>query len=386
MIRVLIVEDSEEKLSSIKTVLHHAGISNENIDCRFCVRDALIELKNTQYDVLILDLMLPVRSPTALPRNDAGVDILRKLNTHELIIPATVIGLTAHESLKNDYEGEFQAFDFNIYNVESSDRWMDVLESKIMWIAKKKNNPKPVLGKRIIITIHGINSAGNWQKTLETNFPKSDNVVFKHYKYIHKSPLKILVPFWRNKNILRFVSDLKTLMREYPDAEYFFFAHSFGTLLLMEGLKKIPSINLPKIKLIALAGSVLKREFDWGSLTSEIAIERVVNDCGVSDWALPFAHVFAQGLGMSGRTGFYGFSDSIVVNRFFKGGHSFFEESESFYQDYWITLISASNEVPRSSDAKHDSKVEAILDNAKNTFLLLGIVVAGTSLAFWYGW
>lgn len=377
MIRVLVVEDSLDKIDSILAVLEKSGVYTENVTIVGCVSEALEKLSLIHFDILVLDLKLPVRKSKKIPRNDAGVIILKKLADNELLVPTTVLGLTGYSELKQSQDSAFSDLDFNIYDTSVSDVWMEALAKKIGWLNNSKHIQKTVERTKVVVTIHGINTAGEWQKKLSEKKITTGKVVYKNYKYIHKSPLLLLLPVIRNRIVSHFVSDFRELTREYPNSEFYFFAHSFGTYVLANALEQLNSVNVPDIKVIALAGSVLKRSFKWSNIKSKFNISYIYNDCGVRDIPLVFSYLFAPGLGMAGRTGFYGFESGIVKNRFFSGGHSFFEESETFYEDYWIPLLDgecASFTKP-TPEVQPSNVIEVILDTIKILFFLIFFII-----------
>lgn len=65
MIKILVVEDNEEKKNQIFGVIKSSGLLEENIDFSSNVRDAIIHLKSYVYDILVLDLKLPMRESTS---------------------------------------------------------------------------------------------------------------------------------------------------------------------------------------------------------------------------------------------------------------------------------------------------------------------------------
>lgn len=315
---------------------------------------------------------------TSTPKESAGKAILDHILSREVQVPTSVIGLTSYSDLQINYGDDFVANDIHIYDVTQSDNWTSALSGKIRWLRGKNTKIKLVDKTKVVITIHGINTAGKWQDLLENELADTKNIICKHYKYIHKAPFKILIPFWRAKIVNKFNDDLRGLFKKYPNCEFYFFAHSFGTLLLFKSLQRLTSLNSPNIKLVTLSGSVLKRDSNWEQISSELGVEMIVNDCGVEDIALPFAYLLAPGLGMAGRTGFYGFKGEEVQNRYFQGGHSFFEESEDFYKEYWLPLIMVEGKAKYPVEVVEPNKLdEVIWDSAKVLIYITFLVLLG---------
>lgn len=365
MISVLIVEDNIDKLYLIKRTLCDCGIYEDNILSANCVVDAVKLLASNYFDLMVLDLSLPIKYNSKNPRVDAGVSILRKLESNELNVPTAVVGLTSYSELQDKFNDSFKALDFNIYDICASDNWMQALRNKITWLDRSKYKHSINPAKKVIVTIHGINTAGEWQGKLSSFLNGKDEFVCKNYKYINKSPLLLFIPFIRKKLISNFLSDYEVLIREFPSSEFYFFAHSFGTYILAESLTKLDSVNVPRIRVIALAGSVLNRDFRWSLIKRKFNIDFIYNDCGVKDFPLIMSYLFVPGLGMAGRTGFYGFENDVIVNRFFDGGHSFFEESESFYTNNWLPLLESNKKILVNSEVTPSKIVEVSLNSIK---------------------
>jgi CheY-like chemotaxis protein len=372
MINILVVEDNKDKREHINSVITSTGLDKSNIINSKNVMEAIQQLKSKQFEIMVLDLKLPIRGTT--PKDNAGLTILEQIQSGQIPSPKSVIGLTSFSDLKNNSEKQFIASDISLYDISKSDDWIEALKGKIAFQKGANANQKVNSKKKVIVTVHGINTAGRWQNSLEKALGSNNNFVFKPYKYIHKAPFKILIPIWRKRVLSAFERDLKQLVSEHPEGEFYFFAHSFGSYILANALKKMSFLNAPNIRLVTLAGTVLKRNFNWAEIKKELSVDNIVNDCGVNDGALPFAYLFAPGLGMAGRTGFYGFKEGVVLNRYYDGGHSFFEESETFYREYWLPLVTEDKiKTTGHSDVEPNELLEIIFDSAK--WILYGLVL-----------
>jgi len=128
------------------------------------------------------------------------------------------------------------------------------------------------------------------------------------------------------------------------------------------------SRELPHIDTIILAGSVLKPDFSWSSLSRSGRVRTLVNDCAIDDNVLLLSQLFVLFTGMAGRIGFYGFSGDQVVNRFFHGGHSLYfgtsKTDDSFMIKYWLPLLSG---VVEQADERNSSPIQGVI------YTLLGI-------------
>lgn len=373
MISVLVVEDNEDKRDLVFASLKAAQVDVEAVKTAETVVGAIKLLGAYKFDILILDLKLPRRNTKQQPTHDAGISILRHLQRGDLYVPSTVFGLTSFSELKEEYIEEFRSLDFHLHETTNSDTWMNALQKKIHWLSNSKMACNVTQNKKVLITVHGVNTAGTWQENLDKLCRENEEIVNKSYKYVHKSFIKIVFPRWRNKFVEKFKRDIQLLFREHPDCDFYFFAHSFGTFIVAEALRSSSFVNTPNIKMVVLAGSVLKRDYQWDQIRRDHNIQQIINDCGTRDLALPAAHLFGKGLGMAGRSGFYSFRDDKVLNRYFDGGHSFFEKTKNFYEEFWLPLIKDPPEINTTNTSPNELK-EKLLDLSR-PILYFGLVL-----------
>lgn len=199
--------------------------------------------------------------------------------------------------------------------------------------------------KNIIVTIHGIRTISqfNWQRLFGVHL-KYDTY-FKNW--IHKRPtygylLTILcvMPFVRYHYIRWFKRYLRKLQSKYPNSNINIIAHSYGTMLAYEAVrrsrehfKKQPI----KINKLILVSSIVSSHEDFSDTVKIGLIKEVYNYCSYRDRVCqlnPFGH-----------SGYWGFlppnkREHIeepypnVHNRRFEVTHSqwFDEEPPDFYQ------------------------------------------------------
>ncbi len=78
MIRVLVVDDNQPRVTSINEILSNSNIHSSNVQCVDSVMEAKREILNTHYDLMLLDIVLPNR-PGEVPQPDAGIELLREV-------------------------------------------------------------------------------------------------------------------------------------------------------------------------------------------------------------------------------------------------------------------------------------------------------------------
>jgi nucleoside phosphorylase/BarA-like signal transduction histidine kinase len=95
MVKILLVEDDTEKLRDISETLEKAGINSDLVDHAVDYQTALKFLKSTLYDLLILDIAIPIRKSEKIDL-EGGVKLLQEILQRDIVMkPSYIIGLTA---------------------------------------------------------------------------------------------------------------------------------------------------------------------------------------------------------------------------------------------------------------------------------------------------
>lgn len=108
MLKVLIVDDTQEKIVEIRRVL--TGYVEEPDDVPICgsIRDALKACSNTRYDLVILDLFIPYKAGED-PNPTNAQNFLKLIKEDDdYICPVFVIGITRAQDL-TEYNSFFEA-------------------------------------------------------------------------------------------------------------------------------------------------------------------------------------------------------------------------------------------------------------------------------------
>jgi hypothetical protein len=220
---------------------------------------------------------------------------------------------------------------------------------------------------KLIITVHGIRTFGQWQERLERLITLKDpGIQFENYHYGYFSVISFLVPVFRWFATRRFRKHLLVLAGKYPDSEISIISHSFGTHLVGRALLGMEPSTRPRIQNVILAGSVLKSGFPWGTLLDTRAVARVINDCGIHDNVLILSQWFVLLTGMAGRLGFNGMTSKRFMNRYFHGGHSHYFEGmagspDAFMEKYWVPILLTDAEVERVDQRTGTSAMQGLL-------------------------
>lgn len=128
MIKILIVDDSFERVNLIKEAIVRAtGKENSHFDVATYSNKARTLIANNIYDILILDIVLPRHDGEALII-DEGITLLNDIlaKKHKYYIPQCIIGTSAHEGPATEAQQIFmkrvyQFIPFTILDEEFSD-------------------------------------------------------------------------------------------------------------------------------------------------------------------------------------------------------------------------------------------------------------------------
>jgi nucleoside phosphorylase/CheY-like chemotaxis protein len=133
--RILIVEDDAEKLRRIVTVLKKVpGITEDMLHDARDAAAAKLLLRETTYDLLILDISIPGRSDQ-LPTHNAGLDLLREILERDIYrMPVQVVGLTAYQDA---LDAAKPVFDLDVLQLVQYDAASLAWEERIARIARR---------------------------------------------------------------------------------------------------------------------------------------------------------------------------------------------------------------------------------------------------------
>lgn len=137
--RILIVDDNQQKRLDVKRCLHEANLGAElTIGEAVDYEEALTALKEEFYDLVILDVMLP--GAGGGPSKDTSRALIRMVMAGaDLIPPTNIIALTAFPEVE---EKERAFYDEHIFAIETydetSDGWRNKLISKIKYLRRSK--------------------------------------------------------------------------------------------------------------------------------------------------------------------------------------------------------------------------------------------------------
>jgi len=138
--KILIVDDENGKVVDISQVALDAGIKQDSIAVATTAATAMQLLKENYYDLLIVDLVLPLRVGEN-PDANGGVSLLKQAHrSEEIKAPEYILGLTVSEEALNASKSEFSDL---LWSVElsgpSNGQWKFKLQQKIQHLVAREN-------------------------------------------------------------------------------------------------------------------------------------------------------------------------------------------------------------------------------------------------------
>ena len=144
MVKVLIVDDTTMRAREIKGFL--AGLSAD-IKSVTTLRDAEVEMIQNQYNLLILDIMLPKNDETIEITKSAGIELLQDIERlKRLKKPYHIIGVTSGYDTYNEIKNEFESRLIPLLLWDDPNICLTKIKKKIEYLIKvdkqtEKQNP-----------------------------------------------------------------------------------------------------------------------------------------------------------------------------------------------------------------------------------------------------
>lgn len=138
MIKILIVDDLKTKRDKIaNTILDNHDILRKDIVIAQSIKDAKKILYNEYFDLMILDLVLPIEeSGESQAKN--GISFLNEIGINPSIHPPIhIVGISGYKEQVTEYHKDFSEKLWNLIDYEeTSSNWEDQLRSIIFHLVK----------------------------------------------------------------------------------------------------------------------------------------------------------------------------------------------------------------------------------------------------------
>ncbi|HEV2159800.1 hypothetical protein [Bradyrhizobium sp.] len=219
----------------------------------------------------------------------------------------------------------------------------------------------------IVISVHGIRTAGRWQKSLADTLGVH-TIKHRAHDFGWFSIFRFSTTSSRKNRIDEFYDFYGEIAREQNlgidlsdyRARPSIILHSFGTYIVGYAMQKHPDIQFDKV---ILCGSILPVDFDWSTLFHRDQVNYVRNEYGAQDrWTAIVGH-FIKNTGASGSNGFQTLSPVVSQERFEYFGHSdYFKRAH--IESQWIPVLKRQ---PSPLQIRHGRNMHGDLDRFVDT-------------------
>ncbi|MEX1275471.1 MAG: hypothetical protein WEE20_06035 [Bacteroidota bacterium] len=190
--------------------------------------------------------------------------------------------------------------------------------------------------KRVLITLHGIQTRGAWQKSLVTYLSKLNSRWIPYpLDFGFFSAFELLFGFWRGKKINWFLKEYTRICEAEQITRPSVIAHSFGTYVVARMLEVYPQVKFDKL---IFCGSIVRRDYDWKTLLESGRVNLVRNDFGRLDIWPNIARLVISQAGNSGTEGFNAQDPRIQNHEFKQYNHSMYFQPLHF-RDHWLPFL-----------------------------------------------
>ena len=206
--------------------------------------------------------------------------------------------------------------------------------------------------QNIIVGIHGIRTLPkyNWTRifAIHLGYDKRFNDwLIKRASYGFLRAFLVVIPLVRKIKVWWFKRFLRKLQKKYPDAKINILAHSFGTYISYEAVRRAgkDGRNPIKINKLILVASIVSAHEDFKDTVGKGLIRKVYNYCSYDDKVArlnPFGHSGYWGFLAPGKRDHIEIPWPYVQNCRFNVKHSqwFDDEPPDFYKKWLDNLNS----------------------------------------------
>jgi nucleoside phosphorylase/CheY-like chemotaxis protein len=152
-VKVLLVDDNPRRYERLIDRLQAAGISRQNIDLVTCAMDARDRLHSVQYDLMVLDILLPLRPEDAPEERHSQELLVEILDFGELYRPNQIVGLSAYEAAADKVAPVFKEHLWTVIAYsDSNDEWISQILNCVTYLSRRNATaPKDAYDTDLVI-------------------------------------------------------------------------------------------------------------------------------------------------------------------------------------------------------------------------------------------
>ncbi len=182
--QILLVDDNREKLRTVVDfIVANCEIGREEIDVAQSGISARTSLQSKKYDLLILDILLPLRDEDVETPARTSLDLLIDAHSGKFKhVPGRILGLTGFDALPSDVVSSFRENAWSVVKYEATENsWQAPIKNTIAYIKDQQAAAAP-LGYETDVCIITALQAPEFEQMMRLNWnwgdekPLDDNV------------------------------------------------------------------------------------------------------------------------------------------------------------------------------------------------------------------
>ncbi|MGO7661627.1 esterase/lipase family protein [Rhizobium ruizarguesonis] len=235
---------------------------------------------------------------------------------------------------------------------------------------------EPAVESHLVILVHGIRDIGRWQNEISATL-KQHGFLVELTNFDRMNLLEFLFPidfFRRNAQEIVW-TQIQEAIQLHPGAKVSIIAHSFGTYVVANILKKQFTLSLNRV---IFCGSVVRYNFPFEQINKRFN-SPILNEVGTADPWPALAESVTTGYGSAGT---YGFRRPGVIDRFHNDKRHGDFLSEAFCETFWVPFLRNGEIVPGSKRAKHPPVWVQLISIFKAKYLIAAFLLL---VVLWIG-
>ena len=135
MVKILLIDDDNVRTRTITSCVKDIDI---HVEAATTKQHALELMSRVQFDLVIIDIMLPENSSAITPSKYAGMELIDDImNLNKIKTPQNIVGVTSEEEVFNEVKSQFDSKMIPIiYWKQSDETWKESLKYKVKYLVK----------------------------------------------------------------------------------------------------------------------------------------------------------------------------------------------------------------------------------------------------------
>jgi|CXWL01.1.fsa_nt_gi nucleoside phosphorylase/CheY-like chemotaxis protein len=143
--KVLIVDDNINKAGKLAKVLSEEGIGRGDIEIVHCAMNARTRLKEERFDLLVIDLLLPLREENT-PELNTALNLIKEITERDVYFkPSNIVGFTAYTDEVIEANSAFNQRMWTIVSYDpTTNAWETQFRHMAHYLVKSLNQSIPL--------------------------------------------------------------------------------------------------------------------------------------------------------------------------------------------------------------------------------------------------